>query len=365
MSHYEETRYPEPTAFDEHKKKFLLLKSFWMGIKTSKIFQAIKHSRINPYHWGIPEVVADTPQEEQEIARQRGLTKYIDKKGVRCTVNFDGSVEEEKQKTGKVLRGNKDVSSLIPKNEKGELDLMAEEPILISIIPMEGISPVGHVCIQYKDHVINRIPKSMEIDPLYPKYQNFSEYYFIYPSQLGINPKKLIREIDKQNIKHGEDSYNIVTNNCAGNVAQVLKKAGVKDIDFLGYDKAGLTFPTPGNNPFHFGLKDWCLKHGVPVRLDEVAQLYKYHEIPDLSERFKGTRDRYHSYLNERLAKSKLAKVRKKAAKLADKVAESTGTQKIIQKFTDGKKIEDVKIGIKKKAFEKKISDKLFGKVKE
>ena len=365
MSHYKETRYPEPTAFDEHKNKFLLLKSLWMSIKTSKIFQAIKHSRINPYHWGLPKVVADTPQEEQEIARQLGVAKYIDKSGVRCAVNFDGSVEEEKQKTGKVLRGNKDVSSLIPTNEKGELDLIAEEPILISIIPMEGISPVGHVCMQYKDHVINRIPKSMEIDPLYPKYQKFSEYYFVYPSQLGINPENLIREMDKHNIKHGEDDYNLITNNCAGNVAQVLKKAGVKDIDFLGYDKIGLTIPTPGNNPFHFGVKDWCLKHGIPVRLDEVAQLYKYHEITDLKERFKNTRDRYQSYMNELFSKSKLAKVRKKVAHVADKITETTGTQKIIQKFTNGKKIEDVKISIKKKAIEKKISDKLFGKVKE
>ena len=65
------------------------------------------------------------------------------------------------------------------------------------------------------------------------------------------------------------------------------------------------------------------------------------------------------------LNNSKLAKVRNKAAKFADKITEVTGTEKFVQKFTDGKKIADVEISTKKKMFEKKISDKLFGKVNE
>ena len=62
---------------------------------------------------------------------------------------------------------------------------------------------------------------------------------------------------------------------------------------------------------------------------------------------------------------NKLSKLRNKLAKVADKIAETTGMEKLVQKFTDGKKIADVEISAKSKAFEKKISDKLFGKVKE
>lgn len=69
--------------------------------------------------------------------------------------------------------------------------------------------------------------------------------------------------------------------------------------------------------------------------------------------------------LTRKLNNSKLAKLRNKVAKVADKIAEATGTEKIVQKFTDGKKITDVEISAEKKAWEKKFSDKIFGEVKE
>ena len=68
---------------------------------------------------------------------------------------------------------------------------------------------------------------------------------------------------------------------------------------------------------------------------------------------------------NRELNNSKLAKVRNMVAKLADKVAEVTRTEKIVQKFTDGKKIADVEISVEKKAWEKKVSDKILGKINE
>ena len=67
----------------------------------------------------------------------------------------------------------------------------------------------------------------------------------------------------------------------------------------------------------------------------------------------------------EKKVKNKLATLRNKVAKVADKIAEATGTEKIVQKFTDGKKITDVEISAEKKAWEKKFSDKFFGKVNE
>lgn len=352
MPQFRETRFEPVHAFEGQETLLLGLRKKWMKIKNSKIFNFIKHSRLNPYHFGLKKIVADTPQQEQEIAHAKGLGEYIDKNGVRCRVNYNGSVQEEYEKTGKVVRRNNDVSHLIPRNKEGKLDLMAEEPIVISIIPLEGVSITGHVSMQYKDRVLNRV-LTMEMDPLYPRYQHLSEYYLIYPSRLGIEPEKLVRELDKHNIKHGEDSYNIASNNCAKNVAQILEKVGVKDINFIGPDKIGLSYPTPGNNPFGFGIKDWCLRHGVPASVEEIATQYKYHEIPDLEERkakFAAVRKRYNrfkDYLLSKKTESKLAVLRKKVAHQTDAVL--------------GTKTEERKLPLFAKLLEKKVSDKILG----
>ncbi len=285
MPRFEETRYPRSVAFEGQENMLIKYRKMWMKVKNLKIFDFIKHSPLNPYHFGVKKVIADTPQEEQELARARNLAQYIDKNGVRCITNFDGSVDEEYVKTGKVLRGRGDVSHLIPRNKNGKLDLMAEEPILIGVVPLEGVSITGHVCMQYKDRVINRVLNEINMEPVYPRYVDQCDYYLVYPSKVGINPEKLIATMDEHNIKYGQKKYNIVSNNCAKNVAQVLEKVGVKDINFLGPDKLKMRFPSPGNNPFHFGIEDWCLRHGVAAKQEEISLLYKYHEIPNLNAR--------------------------------------------------------------------------------
>ena len=315
---YVENRFPRPSGFEGQENLIPRLRRFWVRFSTSKLFMAFRHSPLNPYHFGVKKVVADTPEQEQEIARQKGLAQYINKNNVRCAVMFDGSVNEEFEKTGKVLRGNRDVSSLIPRDANGKLDLTAEEPILISVIPLEGISITGHICMQYKDRVINRVLNDINMEPIYPRYQHQSDYYFIYPSQVGIDPEKLIREMDKHNIKYGVKKYDIFTNNCAKNVAQLLKKVGIKDINLLGPDKLGLTLATPGNNPFHFGVEDWCMRHGVPVYMEEVALEYKHHIIPDLDkriEKFDKIRKRYEQFREhvvQQISQNNLLKLRKR-----------------------------------------------------
>ena len=325
IQRFRETRFAPPDAFDDQANWFVHTRRLWMKFKNSRFFNYIKHSRLNPYHRGLEKVVADTPQQEQEIARAKGLSQYIDKNGVRCLVNFDGYPQEEYEKTGKVMRKNGDMSQRIPRDKDGKINLVAEEPILISIIPLEGVSLTGHVCMQYKDKVVNRV-LHMDLNPIYPEYQDLAEYYFIYPSQLGINTKKLRCVMERHNILNIAKKYNIFNNNCVKNVATILKKVGVTDIDFLGPDKFGLTYPTPGNNPFGFGLKDWCMRHGVPVSQKEVALLYKYHEIPDLdkrAERYAAIRerhDRYKNYMINKQTASKLSKTRKKAARKVDSI---------------------------------------------
>ena len=277
-----------------------------------------------------------------------------DKNGVRCWVGFDGRPQEEYEKTGKVVRKNGDVTDRIPRDKDGKLDLMAEEPIIISIVPIEGISLTGHACMQYKDRVVNRV-LTMDTDPIYPRYQDLSDYYFIYPSQVGIDPKKLIREIDRHNILHGDEPYNIFTNNCAKNVADVLKKLGVKDINFIGPDKV-VSYPTPGNNPFSFGVEDWCMRHGVPVTQEEIATLCQYHEVPDLDKRNKWQEDvrnrykQYKDYIINEQTQSKLSKLRKKVAHTTDKVLHTETEKKKIPTFA--------------KYIEQKVSDTVLGKEK-
>ena len=320
MPNFRDTRYDPPTAFDEQENWFVGLRRLWKKIKNSKIFRKIKHSRANPYHANLEEIIADTPQQEIEIARQKGLGQYLDKNGVRCYVNFDGTPQEEYEQTGKVLRKNGDVTDRIPRDKNGKLDLMAEEPILISVIPLEGVSLTGHVCMQYKDRVINRV-WTMDMKPLYPQYQHLSDYYLVYPSQVGINPKKLIRAMDRHNILNGNKSYNIFTNNCAKNVADVLKKLGVKDINFFGPEKLKLSIPTPGNNPFGYGIEDWCMRHGVPAKQEEIAFLFKHHEIPNVEKReenFTQIRIRNNHYKRHIIKKQinrKISDVRHKIAK--------------------------------------------------
>ena len=65
------------------------------------------------------------------------------------------------------------------------------------------------------------------------------------------------------------------------NIVKVLEKLGIDDINLLGINKLGLRYASPGNNPFNFGLKAWCFKHGVHVHSDEVEDLYARYPVLD------------------------------------------------------------------------------------
>lgn len=315
---------PPRDPMEWERKAFPFIKKIWMKIKSSKLFNRFRRSSLNPYHRGVPHVEADSLQEAKqtarrqiiekiktpditqrrqkcEKARQACLTKGNDfiYKGTRYNVEQSCSVQEEFARDGVVLRGTGDISDRIPRNKNGELDLLAEDPIVIAVVPIEGPALIGHVCMQYQDIVVNRLLPSIHTDPLYPKYMEKSQYYFIYPSSLGIDPKKLKREMEKHNIKYARKRYDLFTNNCALNVATILKKVGVTDIDFFGPDKLGLVFTNPGNNPWGKGLKGWCLKHGVHVNLKEMEAYHQKHNFTDVKERRQAmdeTRKHYEQY---------------------------------------------------------------------
>ena len=299
------------------------LKKIWYKIKATKLFNKFRHSNLNPYHRGVMEIKADSLQEARQIARRQIIerikhpeTQKISKhkaqkrssqskgtdfiyNGVRYNVEQTCSVQEEFERDGVVLRGAGDVSDRIPRDKTGKLNLLAEEPIVMAIIPIEGPALIGHVCMQYQDVVVNRLLPSIHTDPLYPKYKNEARYYFVYPSQLGIDPHRLKREMEKHNIKYARKKYDLLTNNCAKNVADILKRVGVKDIDFYGWDDAGLVFTNPGNNPWGKGVKGWCLRHGVHVNLKEMEAYNEGHNFTDVKERRKEmdeTHQRYEQY---------------------------------------------------------------------
>ena len=312
----------DPMAWE--RTAFPFLRKVWMKIKSLKAFDKFRHSKLNPYHRGLPEIKADSLDEAKQKARgqiienlkqndmterrrmcqkakEACLTKNNDfiYNGTRYNVEQSCSVEEEFNRDGVVLRGHGDVSDRIPRNKGGKLDLLAEDPIVIAVVPIEGPALIGHVCMQYQDIVVNRLLKSIHTDPLYPKYGKNAQYYFVYPSALGIDPQKLKREMRKHNIRYARKKYDLFTNNCARNVAEILKKVGVKDIDFYGLDKIDLVFTNPGNNPWGKGLKGWCLKHGVHVNLKEMEAYHIKHNFTDVKERRKQmdeTRERYNQY---------------------------------------------------------------------
>jgi len=308
------------------RQAFPLLRKVWMKIKSSKLFNKFRHSDLNPYHRGLPKIEAENLDEAKKIARQNAIeetkqNKSLDTRRQRCaTIKAAGktkktefiyngtrynvedscSVQEEFERDGVVLRGNGDVSGIIPRDQNGKLDLLAEDPIVIAVVPIEGPALIGHVCMQYQDVVVNRLIPSIHTDPLYPKYEDKSQYYFVYPSQLGIDPKKLKREMEKHNIKYARKKYGLFTNNCARNVAKILKQVGVKDIDFFGWDKAGLVFTNPGNNPWGKGLKGWCLKHGVHVNSREMSEFnkkFEFHDVKERRQKMDETNQRYQQHI--------------------------------------------------------------------
>ena len=310
-------KYKDPMEWE--RRAFPFFKKIWMKIKSSKLFNKFRHSSLNPYHHGVPKIEADNLEEARKIARKQVIEriKNSDNKenretkkrastrgndfiydGTRYNVEQTCPVAEEFARDGVVLRGNDNVSDRIPRDKDGKLDLFAEEPIVIAVVPMEGPALIGHVCMQYQDVVVNRLIPSIHTDPLYPKYKERSQYYFVYPSKLGIDPKKLKREMIKHNIRHARKKYNLITNNCAKNVGDILKKVGVTDIDFYGFDSIGLVFPNPGNNPWGKGIKGWCLKHGVHVNLKEMEIYHNEHNFTDVRERRKEMDEKRQRYIH-------------------------------------------------------------------
>ena len=258
----EKNVYPIVTVYDADANKFSGIKKLWYKIKSSKLFLSFRHSRLNPYHTQLKRF------DSKEEANKAGVAFYVDKRGVRRSAEFCGSINEEFERTGRIIRGNGDVSDRIPRDKDGKLDLMGEEPIVFAFVPVEGPSLVGHACMEYKDYVINRRSEKMGTDSLFATYGTEAEYYFVYPSTLGVTPKQVEAAMQTAFEKGKDKKYNLINNNCALAVSNVMKALGAKGIHKV------MGVATPGNNPFNFGVKKWCRKYGVHVSAQEMRDIY-------------------------------------------------------------------------------------------
>ena len=287
-------------------------------IKNSWLIKKIRNTRLNPYHTSLPDIKADSYEEAKEKAYAMGEVQFLYKGTRYYAERHDCSATEEYKKYHKLLRGRGDVSDRVPCNDKGELDLFAEDPIIIAVMPIEGPSLYGHVGMQYRDRVINRLISTIYTNSVYDTYKDYTEYYAIYPSKLGLEPKQIIRAMDRHNIRYGYKKFSLGFNNCSKNVVKLLESLGVKDINLLGPDKLGLRYPTPGNNPFGFGVKDWCFRNGVHVYPEEVEQMTARYPIHDNEERRneqEAVRCRYKAMVRAKVRTQAEAEQEEKSAK--------------------------------------------------
>ena len=295
---------PEALAWEANALRDL--KEIWWSIKDSKLYKNFRSSQLNPYHFGVREIKAESLEQARKIIREKAKVAKAHNKNYRAQFiykgtryfadRYDCTPQQEYVEDGIIIRDGYEVSDRIPHNSKGEIDLFAETPIVIAINPIEGPALIGHTCMQYKDQVVNRLLPSIHTDPLYPKYNKFAEYYFVYPNKIGIDGNALYREKQKHNIRYGDNKYNPLFNNCAQNVAEILKNVGVNNFDFFGPDFLKISYATPGNNPFGVGIKAWCNENGLRVRLNEMAEYDRLYGFTDVKERrteIKKIRNRY------------------------------------------------------------------------
>jgi hypothetical protein len=145
--------------------------------------------------------------------------------------------------------------------------LKDEEPIKIYIFPFgtEGMR-VSHAALKYGDDIINYGGKGFSNRIGEPEN---CYIYNIYPSEVGINPKKLTAAIKKRKAKIKGKDYNYFTQNCADQVVAVLKEAGAKDIDQC----LGISIPKLDGVP---SLDDWAEKHGKLEQIPHEMTLHNY-----------------------------------------------------------------------------------------
>jgi len=176
-----------------------------------------------------------------------------------------------------------------------------EEPIKIYIYPfLAKKNVVSHAAMRYKDESIDYGTKGFNE---YTRPHEDAHVYYLYPSEIGVDPKKLVEAIKRRKkIVKGSD-YGYLGQNCAKQVIACLEEAGAKDIS----KPLGISVPTV---PIFDDLEDWAQKNGhykgIPLSEDK-AKKYK-REFTECLE-ILGGREEYRKKMEDELRVSKTTSV--------------------------------------------------------
>lgn len=69
------------------KKGVSLFKESLMKIKSSKLFNKFRHSKLNPYHRGVVEIEASNLEEAKRIAREKAIERIKNSKNRKTLLN--------------------------------------------------------------------------------------------------------------------------------------------------------------------------------------------------------------------------------------------------------------------------------------
>ena len=157
---------------------------------------------------------------------------------------------------------------------RGETLECGEEPIKITVFS-SGFGkkyPWGHVQLEYGGQVIDFEAKGMRnLRSDQPHiFDKGIRHYFIFPSETGIDGNRLRYAIARQRLRAGE--YNLLLNNCANQVREVLEEAGARGIEEFR--------PLDISIPERIGR--WCEKNGVRIDVP-TTNLYRFERRKDFS----------------------------------------------------------------------------------
>lgn len=128
-----------------------------------------------------------------------------------------------------------------------------EEPIKLYIYPfLTKHNMVSHAAMAYKGEAIDYSSQGFQS---VTSAGEDADVYWLYPSELGIKPEKLLDAMKKRKEKIKGDDYQYLGENCAKQVIACLEEAGVKNIPKV----LGISVPSL---PVLDDLGDWAGRVG-------------------------------------------------------------------------------------------------------
>ncbi len=159
-------------------------------------------------------------------------------------------------------------------DQDGNLLEISEEPIKMTVFtPGLGKKyPWGHVQLEYEGQIIDFEAGGMR-NLKADQPQIFDEgirHYYVFPAVNGINRERLQAAIRQRREQAGD--YNLILNNCAGQVREVLEEAGARGIEEFR--------PLDISIPERIGR--WCKSTGIEIDV-HTTNLYRLERRKDFA----------------------------------------------------------------------------------